>query len=170
MAPPSRKHTGDFHREFLYNSRAQHLGILEGRLRRAHNVDLQTDVLHTYFTLAVMAGPASRPGDETELRRRLVSLATDMLDGKLTFHEGAFRISSLRRSIGGIDNDDPDFQTFIVIVSETDHLPLEAQRKLWSASALERLAPEFKRVEEWARGFAPDACRNLIQRFRIYDS
>jgi hypothetical protein len=98
-------------------------------------------------------------------RRRLVEVAHAMLDGKLSFPEGAVRLHAIKNRLIGIAERDPDFGAFLLIMSETDHLPHEAQRPLWASEALARLEPEFKRTEEWARSFAPQACRNLIARF-----
>lgn len=98
-------------------------------------------------------------------RRRLVELAHAMLDGKLSFLEGAVQVHAIKNRLIGIAERDPDFDAFLTIMSETDHLPLEAQRRLWAPEALARLEPEFKRTEEWAKSFAPQACRNLIARF-----
>ncbi len=98
---------------------------------------------------------------EVETRRRVVALARSMLAGELSFMEGAVEVASLRTRIGG----DDDFDAFVVISSETYHLPLLAQRHLWSERALTALAPDFERVQQWATGFAPQACMNLIKRF-----
>jgi hypothetical protein len=113
--------------------------------------------------------PAYRES-EIEARRQAVALATEMLAGRLSYFEGAPQMCALQSEVGGVGDRDPDFDAFAVIVSETDHLPLKKQRPLWSPSALERLAPEFKRTEEWAANFAPDACRHLIARFGDHDS
>jgi hypothetical protein len=88
-----------------------------------------------------------------------------MLDGDLLFLEGAAQMLAIRSQLSGIADRDPDFDVFVVIRSETDHLPLEEQRSLWLPEALARLEPEFKQSEEWARSFAPQACRNLVERF-----
>lgn len=98
-------------------------------------------------------------------RKRLVSLAQTILDGNLSFFEGAPRVLAIKRHLSGIAERDPDFDVFVAIQSETDHLPLEAQRPLWDPSALTALESEFKRTEEWAKVFASMACRNLIARF-----
>ncbi|MEM5344267.1 DUF2489 domain-containing protein [Paraburkholderia azotifigens] len=98
-------------------------------------------------------------------RRRLVELAHAMLDGKVSFLEGAVQVHTIKNRLIGIAERDADFGVFLVIMSETDHLPLEAQRHLWAPEALARLDPELKRTEEWARSFALQACRNLIARF-----
>ncbi|ASW03548.1 hypothetical protein [Paraburkholderia aromaticivorans] len=102
-------------------------------------------------------------------RRRLVEVTHAMLDGKLSFLEGAVQVHAIKNRLIGIAERDPDFGAFLLIMSETDHLPLEAQRPLWAPEALARLEPELKRTEEWARSFAPQACRNLIARFDTVD-
>ncbi|WP_175941832.1 DUF2489 domain-containing protein [Burkholderia pyrrocinia] len=102
---------------------------------------------------------------ETLDRSRLVLLAQAMLDGNLSFFEGAVQVLAIKNRLSGIADRDPDFDAFVAIQSETDHLPLEAQRSLWSASALAALESEFRQTEEWAKSFASLACRNLIVRF-----
>ena len=98
-------------------------------------------------------------------RRSLVAIAQAMLDGTLPFLEGTVQVLAFRSQLSGIADRDPDFDVFVVIQSETDHLPLEEQRSMWLPDALERLEPELKQSEEWAGSFAPQACRNLIERF-----
>lgn len=84
---------------------------------------------------------------EVETRRRVVALARSMLAGELPFMEGAVEVASLRTRIGGLPERDDDFDAFVVISSETDHLPLQAQRHLLSERALAALAPDFERVQ-----------------------
>lgn len=94
-----------------------------------------------------------------------VELAKKMLTKELSFFEGAVRIAPLRFDIAGVDQYDDDFIAFVGISSETDHLPLEAQRTLWNPTVLKELEPEFVRIEEWASTFAVEACENIIKRF-----
>ncbi|MBS0370948.1 MAG: DUF2489 domain-containing protein [Proteobacteria bacterium] len=102
--------------------------------------------------------------EKLEARREVVSLCNAMLAGDLSFFEGAIRICSLRGHLG-VPDDDSDITAFVAIESETDHLPMARTQHLWSSGAVHRLQPEFQRTEEWAKGFAPNACRNLIERF-----
>jgi hypothetical protein len=88
-----------------------------------------------------------------------------MLNGELSFVEGAMQVLAIKSRLSGVADRDPDFDVFAVIQSETDHLPRDAQRSLWSPTALAGLEPEIRRAEEWAKSFAPSACRNLIARF-----
>lgn len=103
--------------------------------------------------------------DERFARRELVELARAMLRGELSFLDGAEDILRLRGRIGGIPDDDPDFTDFVLIESETDHLPLTRVRSLWADEALRRIAPKIAQAERWASDVGTEACRNLISRF-----
>jgi hypothetical protein len=103
--------------------------------------------------------------DEIASRRKLVETAQAIIDGKLPFLEGAVIVNGLETKVGGVVFPDKDFMVFTGIVSETDALPLEAQRKFWNPEALARLEPEIKKKEEWARSIALQACKNLAERF-----
>lgn len=98
-------------------------------------------------------------------RKNLVLLAQEMLNGDFYFFQGATQVLALKDKIGGVVDRDPDFDAFVVIASETDHLPFETQISLWSSEAIKQIRPEFFRTEEWASSFAPAACKNLIARF-----
>ncbi|MFN3735426.1 DUF2489 domain-containing protein [Comamonas testosteroni] len=98
-------------------------------------------------------------------RNQLVQIVQAMLNNQCTFFEGAKTVFELRSQIGGVSESDPDFNAFVAIYSETDHLPYEAQRHLWSPDALAKLKPEYEKTELWAASFAPEACENLLKRF-----
>src|ERR1700749_1305835 len=93
--------------------------------------------------------------NEALTRRRLVSLAQAILGGSLSFLEGAIQVLAVKSQLRRVADRDQDFDVFLLIQSETDHLPLEEQRPLWAPEALERLKSEFNESEEWARSFAP---------------
>jgi hypothetical protein len=97
-------------------------------------------------------------------RQEVVSLCRAMLAEEMSFFEGAIRVCSLRLSLG-VNENDPDLMTFVAVESETDHLPPHHTQKHWSAGALQRLQPEFEKTEMWAKTFAGEACKNLIERF-----
>jgi hypothetical protein len=103
--------------------------------------------------------------NELLARGQLVALAQDMLDGRLSYLEGAVQVLSIRSQLADIPSRDADFDVFLVIQSETDHLPRTDQRSLWSPEALEGIERELASAEEWAASFASQACRNLIDRF-----
>lgn len=102
---------------------------------------------------------------EVAARNQLVQIVQAMLKNQISFFEGAKVVFQLRRQIGGVLESDPDFNAFVAIYSETDHLPYEAQRHLWSPDALAKLESEYEKTELWAVSFAPEACQNLLSRF-----
>jgi hypothetical protein len=101
-----------------------------------------------------------------QAREHLLDLLDAMLRGRLSYFEGAAQVLKIDRRLLGIAERDSDFDKFVLIRSETDHLPLSQQQSLWSTDALEKLQDEFIRTEEWAKTFAPEACKNLIARFK----
>lgn len=101
---------------------------------------------------------------EAHARERLVSLCRQMLSGELSYFEGAIEVCSLRFKVGARDTD-VDLMAFVLIQSETDHLPTSRVQAFCSALKIQQLQPEFKKTEAWAKGFAPQACKNLIARF-----
>ena len=104
--------------------------------------------------------------DKLSAKEYAVYLAKKMLSSELSFFEGAARIAPLRHDVEGVDPDvDEDFLAFVLISSETDHLPLSIHRHLWDKGSLENLDSDFRRIEQWAASFAPDACKNIIERF-----
>ena len=102
---------------------------------------------------------------DVEARRELISLAQAMLDGELSYLEGTAKILRVLKMLSDIEEPDRDMDVFILISSETDHLPFENDRHLWSKEALNKLEPVLKRTEDWAKSVARDACKNLVQRY-----
>jgi hypothetical protein len=112
-----------------------------------------------------MKDNAAHTESDIGARRNIVALAKSMLSGELQYIEGADRICKLRAQFHESLIQDEDIMAFVLISSETDHLPLQAQRHLWSPAALANLESDFERVQAWAETFAPQACKNLIARF-----
>jgi hypothetical protein len=94
----------------------------------------------------------------------LAETARAMLDGRISFIEGARMILSLR-SEARLSDFDPDIMVFMGINSETDTLPLGPVRGLWRNDALDRLQPEIDRAERWAKELGAPSCHALIARF-----
>lgn len=107
----------------------------------------------------------SRNEYERQGRVLLVAICKEMLAGEISYVEGAVVVLGLRDQIGGVADHDEDFMSFVAIASETDHLPLEAQRRFWDAAALKRLEPECEKIKIWADSSARKSCENLIFRF-----
>ena len=101
--------------------------------------------------------------NHADATRELLTLCHGMLSGRLSFFEGSYQVCHLRPYLSLHDND-PDIQAFVLIESETDHLPLAKVQHLWSQEALQGLQQEFTKTEEWARPFATVACEHLIER------
>lgn len=97
-------------------------------------------------------------------RHKIVETAAQMLACSLSFIEGARQITRLRS--GAEIHDDPDILPFVAIESETDELPSNSERKLWSAAALEKLRPAIDKAEAWARQVGSPHCERLIARFQ----
>ncbi|WP_375310829.1 hypothetical protein WHZ77_27470 [Bradyrhizobium sp. A5] len=97
-------------------------------------------------------------------RRMIVKTARGMLAGKLSYIEGARKITAAGTK-ARIDERDVDLLPFVGIVSETDALPFGEMRKHWQATALDALQPEIDQKEAWARGFGEGHCKSLIERF-----
>lgn len=74
----------------------------------------------------------------------------------------------LHREVGWFQNDE-DFIEFISINSQTDHLPVDYERRNWSAEALKRKDEEIAKAEASHKEDAFEACRKLIERFDMKD-
>lgn len=96
-------------------------------------------------------------------RKKLVDVVRRMLDGELSFLEGALIVP--RADALEIDDLDKDLIPFMGINSESDRFPLGAVRQHWNPDGLAKLQPEIDGLEKWARKLASDHCRRLIERF-----
>lgn len=96
-----------------------------------------------------------------------MAVCEKMLAGKTPYIEGSIIVLRLKTQLNGLADHDEDFSAFEAIASETDHLPLEAQRQFWDGAALKRLEPEYEKTQIWADSFARTYCENLISRFSI---
>ena len=101
------------------------------------------------------------------VRKCVVETACSMLNGDVSFLDGTRTLVSLRHE-AAVRDDDCDFMALVAIDSDTDDLPLGHVREHWSQESLEKLIPEIKKAEEWAKKFGSDACESLIRRFHVY--
>lgn len=108
---------------------------------------------------------ASKEICDSVAQAQLAQIALAMLAGNLSFIEGADQILAVNERLGGALGSDPDFRVFSVIQSETDHLPRQHQRQLWSPDVLAELDSELQQSEAWARNIGIAACKNLYGRF-----
>jgi hypothetical protein len=96
-------------------------------------------------------------------RKKLVDIVRRMLNGEVSFLDGALMIPA--SSTLEIDEFDVDFIPFIAINSESDRLPLGEVRRHWQPEALAKLQPEIDSTEKWAREIASQHCQRIIERF-----
>lgn len=106
----------------------------------------------------------ARNEEQTIARRRAADLAVKILSNEVDVLEAAIEMNGLS-SQANVDDRDSDFNAFMVVVSETDTLPIGAERTNWAPEALVRKEPELKRARAWARTTVELACTNLIKRF-----
>jgi hypothetical protein len=98
-------------------------------------------------------------------RDKALEVARSILQGKLGIIEGARLLSMLAHDLVPDWAVDPDFVVFVALDSETDHLPVGAERQLWEATALVERDAIVSRIEADARREVGTACRNILRRF-----
>ena len=102
-----------------------------------------------------MIMPMDREAAVERLQRELERLLCD----EISYLESSRIVSRLRFELDA--EEDPDFTVFLVIDSETDHLPVGMQRRYWSADALAQKDAEMQSAEQWARSIGETAAHNL---------
>lgn len=101
------------------------------------------------------------------LRGKIVAICESMLAEEMGIIAGSRRLTALALKLCG--GHDEDFETFLLIESDTDHLPVDRERLNWSDDALRRKDSEIAECETFYRNDAFAACRKLIERFVIRD-
>jgi hypothetical protein len=101
----------------------------------------------------------------TFIRGKVVAICEAILQEEVGIIAGARRLKSLGFELCG--DHDEDFIAFVTIDSETDHLPVDRERRNWSAEALERKDKEIAEAEALYKDEAFTACRKLIERFNL---
>ena len=99
-----------------------------------------------------------------QARRAVGEAASSILIGQLSYLDGA-RLICAQRPFCAVAEDDPDFDAFIVVYSESDHLPVGAARRNWAEDTLLRLQPEIEASEARAAAVATTAAENLARRY-----
>jgi hypothetical protein len=101
-------------------------------------------------------------------RAKVASLAAKVLKKEMSMIEGAKEIVTLCYELD-VDDSDEDILAFVLIESETDHLPIGKVRRFWDEDALVEKEPEVQEAERWAQGVGAEACKNLVERFGRYN-
>jgi hypothetical protein len=103
--------------------------------------------------------------EEREARQPLANLLRLVLSCHCSYLEAVPRVVYLGSRLGGVRHFDDDFKVFVGINSETDHLPTQATRRLWSAHAIKALEPDMVKLETRAAALAKVSCEALLARF-----
>ena len=98
-------------------------------------------------------------------RAKAVEAAQKVLGGEVGIIEGARLLSNLASDLVPDWKVDRDLLVLAALDSETDDLPVGAQRKLWEAKALAERDTIIDRIEAEARPGVEAACRNILRRF-----
>jgi len=108
----------------------------------------------------------SFPGESErrDLEQKLARLATAILAGTVDLLEAAPELWGGLSALG-FDWDDPDYHAFGLIASETDALPVGAQRVHWAADALVEKEPALRAARVWAAPLGMPACERIVNRF-----
>ena len=108
--------------------------------------------------------PASHTTEFIEAKTSALEILSRLTAGDIGVLRAAQKLSSLRHTLVG-DARDEDWDVFVGIDSETDHLPLEEDRKNWAPDALARKDIEIKEAEDFFRARAVEAAHNLLRRY-----
>lgn len=98
------------------------------------------------------------------VRIKIGHTAQEMLNENKNYLEGAIEIASLYHE-AEIEKNDTDFNIFIGISSETDHLPIGEMRKNWSKEALENHEAEIQKTTKWAKDISLTQCKSLAKKY-----
>ncbi len=102
------------------------------------------------------------------LQGKIVAVCEAILSEEIGIILGSRKLKYLSHLIS--DDYDKDFMVFIGVDSETDHLPVDWERKNWSIEALQRKDVEIKKHEEGFKEIIFSACEKLIKKFDIKES
>ena len=97
--------------------------------------------------------------------QNIAQIAQAILDGRVSIIAGARQIRRFCGGHAGLDERDPDLNTFVGIDSETDDLPIGDVRQYWAPDALARKDLEIARCEAMYRESALEAASHLVARF-----
>ena len=105
--------------------------------------------------------------EEYYIRGKIVAICEAVLAEEIGIIAASRYLSALGLKL--FDGHHEDFNTFRGVDSETDHLPVDIERKNWGAEALKRKDEEIAEAEALYKNDVIAACRKLIERFAIYN-
>ena len=105
--------------------------------------------------------------EEYYIQGKIVAICEAALAEEIGIIAASRRLSALGLKL--FDGHDEDFIMFDAVDSETDHLPVDTERRNWDAEALKRKDAEIAEAETFYKNDVIAACRKLIERFAIYN-
>jgi hypothetical protein len=103
--------------------------------------------------------------EEYYIQGKIVAICEAVLAEEIGIIAASRRLSALGLQLFGRRHE--DFITFDAVDSETDHLPVDTERRNWSAEALGRKDVEIAQAEASYKNNVIAACRKLIEQFGI---
>ncbi|HEX7773711.1 MAG TPA: DUF2489 domain-containing protein [Pyrinomonadaceae bacterium] len=104
--------------------------------------------------------------EEYYIRGKIIAICEATLAEEIGIIAASRRLSALGLKLFGSRHE--DFIMFDVVDSETDHLPVDTERKNWDVEALKRKDAEIAKAEAIYKDEIISACRKLIERFAVY--
>jgi hypothetical protein len=102
---------------------------------------------------------------EDYIRGKIVAICEAALAEEIGTIAASRRLSALGLEL--FERRHEDFITFDAVDSETDDLPVDRERRNWSAEALKRKDADIAEAEALYKDDVIAACRKLIERFAI---
>ena len=99
------------------------------------------------------------------IRGKIVAICEATLAEEIGIIAASRRLSALGFEL--FDGRHEDFIMFDAVDTETDHLPVDKERKNWSEEALQRKDAEIAEAEDFHKDEVIAACRKLMKRFVI---
>src|SRR4029078_6496091 len=94
------------------------------------------------------------------LQGKLVALCEAVLAEEIGIIAPSRRIHRLVFQLPGTRDD--EFNLFVAIDSDTDHLPVDRERRNWSTEALERKDKEIAEAESFYKDQVAEQCKSLL--------
>jgi hypothetical protein len=102
--------------------------------------------------------------DVTALNGEITHAANALLSHQLPFLDGVRRLYAIGHEVSRTGHD-ADFAIFVVVDSDTDHIPDVGARAMCAQTWLDQCDSEVKEVEEFYGQEVDAACKKLIERF-----
>jgi hypothetical protein len=94
-------------------------------------------------------------------RAQIITIAEEMVSGKMDLVSGARKLCNLRHAIGESEN--PVFFPIVGFESETDDYPVGGERQQYDSNQLQQLDKEIQEYVEQAKPSVLAACRRILE-------